>query len=51
MKTFIFLLLLFSHLTAGIINVPIDEETIQDGIEEADEGDTVLVALFQRFWY
>lgn len=44
MKTFIFLLLLFSHLIAGIINVPIDEETIQDGIEEADEGDTVLVS-------
>jgi len=44
MKTFIILLLLFSHLIADIINVPIDEETIQDGIQEADEGDTVLVA-------
>ena len=44
MKIIIFLFLLTTQVPADVINVPNDEETIQDGIEGADEGDTVLVA-------
>ena len=38
------LILSFSGLSqVRVINVPDDEETIQAGIDEAEEGDTVLV--------
>jgi len=36
-------LLLFSITNGRIIHVPDDEETIQAGIDEAEDGDTVLV--------
>jgi len=43
-----FLLLLFTtilyiHLSAAIINIPEDYSTIQEGIEQATSGDTILV--------
>ncbi len=40
----ILLIVLNSVLTAQIINVPADQPTIQDGINAASNGDTVLVA-------
>ncbi|UCH11094.1 MAG: T9SS type A sorting domain-containing protein [Fidelibacterota bacterium] len=42
-RTFLFVLLLSSCLTATIINVPADSSTIQGGINGASDGDTVLV--------
>jgi hypothetical protein len=42
---FLFLVLLVSSgATAGTINVPKDQPTIQAGIDAANNGDTVLVA-------
>ena len=37
-------ILLFSFLSATIINVPDDYSTIQAGINASDNGDTVLIA-------
>ncbi len=48
MKSFIysivFLFMMFVYSPAGIIDVPADQPTIQDGINAASNGDTVLVA-------
>ena len=43
MRVFISILL-FSFAFGNIINVPGDYDTIQEGINEALDGDTVLVA-------
>ena len=40
---FALILLCMQNLSAKIINVPDDQPTIQDGIDEAVTGDTVLV--------
>jgi hypothetical protein len=48
MKTLIIILsiviMFTSYTSATIINVPADQSTIQDGIDAANIGDTVLVA-------
>jgi len=40
----LFSLILSSYLFADIINVPADQPSIQEGIDVAIEGDTILVA-------
>ena len=44
MRNFIYIVFFNSFLFSDIINVPQDYETIQSGIEEAANGDTVLIA-------
>jgi len=43
MKTIIFCLFAFALAHASIINVPADQATIQEGINSAVDGDTVLI--------
>ena len=44
MSRLLYILFFSSYLFSYVINVPQDAETIQEGIEEAETGDTVLVA-------
>ena len=45
MKRFIFLAIASSIISATTINIPEDFTTIQEGINAAETGDTVLVGM------